>query len=471
MNKITYGILICISFFNGCIFDANPRATPGSIGKISPEVVALLDSLMPIIEVNRGLKFKRHITPLTLSRQQYIQQQGKEAGNTVSQGDMFFNREIYQLGIVEDSAYEINKSSEGLNGSSVAGFYIPHSDTLFVIKGDSTPTIAEWEEFKHTVYHELVHALQDQALDVFNKDIASVTQNAEQQVDFMFARRMVIEGDAEYNAMIFSNQESSIDLNKNRMFDFPQLLSHVPLNEFFLTYTTFSPYLIGPAFIRDLFKFSNNTWGSVNTALKDNGLTSAETITGKKVSYHQFPAEAIRSIVFTKPNDYIEDANLGILNIIGMLKDELPSSVAKDALGWTGDHLFYTNDNYQTDGNFIWCFSFELNTQAAEFRSMLYSKISNRKIWDSNMLTDLPNNTGVRSILINPNTRINISQIGNAVYWIENMQSQEAALLNVLSSSKVSGLAKSSAPTIKPKYSSRWNRDDIYYRMTKKPGG
>ncbi len=154
-----------------------------------------------------------------------------------------------------------------------------------------------------------------------------------------------------------------------------------------------------------------------------------------------------------------------------MLKDELPSSVAKDALGWTGDHLFYTNDNYQTDGNFIWCFSFEFNAQAAEFRSMLYSKNLKRKIWDSTMVTDLPNNIGVRSILINPNTRINISQIGNVVYWIENMQGQEEALLNVLSSSKVSGLAKSSAPTIKPKYSSRWNRDDIYYRMTKKPGG
>jgi len=94
-------------------------------------------------------------------------------------------RTMIALGMV-DSAGQWSKAQRGFDASSILGFYLPLTKTLYVFDSKDE------QELYHTVVHETVHALQDQRFDLNAVDARS------READEGNAVTSLIEGEAEY---------------------------------------------------------------------------------------------------------------------------------------------------------------------------------------------------------------------------------------------------------------------------------
>jgi hypothetical protein len=139
---------------------------------------------IPMIEKATGLKFKRQPVVATRTRQQvhdFLEQRFKE---DVSDSDITGEEILYRrLGLIPDTldlrAFELRLLPE-----QVVGFYDPKTKVLYVVDG------APRDEVGFVVSHELVHALQDQYMNL--DSIQSVRGNN----DRTLAAQAVIEGQA-----------------------------------------------------------------------------------------------------------------------------------------------------------------------------------------------------------------------------------------------------------------------------------
>lgn len=431
------------------------------VDPVSAKFQALVDTLMPQIEAARGLSYSRPVYARSVTTEQMmtmLRSMPQEAEDP--EETLYFTREFYQLGFVTDSTYNLDQEQEDLQSEAVAGFYIPQTDTFYIINNTTELTEDEWQEFREVAHHELVHALQDQNFDPWGVEITHSSMNANVQVDFITAQNMLIEGGAEYLTMMFTGNQSNIPTYKTAAFDMPFLLTKIDTNDLYLNYVMLSAYMIGPAYISHLYSLSND-WSAVNAKWASRELTSAEVITNSEVLYHQFPSDAVRGLVFTDPKAYTEDVTLGVINIIGMLKEKVSVSDAELALGWKGDHLFYTNNNPATDGQFLWCFAFKSSSFALNFAAILEQHILGRSNWRSESEKSYP---GTASYKVFSHGTLTCSMVihQNCVYWIENLQSNEDLLLDILVNKREPPLSKKAMMKKRTYTPSLWTEEKVF---------
>ena len=459
--KCVLKTILILLLLDACLFDSSKD---GSGNLSDARLQSLVDSLIPIIAANRGSQFMRpvHAKGISIEEALLIQE---AVNNEDENEELFFQREFYQIGFTPDSSYNISDKYEEILSTAIAGFYIPGTDTLYVIQNQPISGEDEWLQFKFTVYHELVHAIQDQSFNAF-QEIKSLVHNAEQQVDFDLARRMMIEGDAEYNLYLFMNDTSDLNLYKILALDLQWLQGQEEFKtDFYLNYLFMTPYTIGPAFIAEKYKAADG-WTLVNELFYDNELTAAEVITGIKTAYRQFPAEYINSLLNAPSYAYFDDVNLGVINIFGLLGGKISRANAQAAIGWNGDHLIYVSNDYTGDGKFIWCFSFVSFDWAETVYPLLEEKILERASgpaqWtytgdgaypDSIILYKQYSNAASKSALVKNK---------NEIYWIENLAEYETALLDILVKGQIPVTAKKGLSDRRP-YKARIFSDPIIY--------
>ena len=139
---------------------------------------------VPMIEKATGLKFKRQPVLETRTRQQvhdFLEQRFKDdVSDSVITGEEILYR---RLGLIPDTldlrAFELRLLTE-----QVVGFYDPRTKVLYVVDG------APSDQVGFVVSHELVHALQDQYMNL--DSIQDVRGNN----DRTLAAQAVIEGQA-----------------------------------------------------------------------------------------------------------------------------------------------------------------------------------------------------------------------------------------------------------------------------------
>jgi hypothetical protein len=100
------------------------------------------------------------------------------------------------LGLIPDSL-DLRKESENLLTEQIAGFYDPKTKVLYVIEGESD------EMLDQVVPHELVHALQDQYINLDS------VENAEGDDDRLLAAQSVFEGQAVYEQLAIATGSTS----------------------------------------------------------------------------------------------------------------------------------------------------------------------------------------------------------------------------------------------------------------------
>jgi hypothetical protein len=127
---------------------------------VDPSLSATVDSMLPKLEVLAGLKKLRPVALSEQTRDQlrsYIEQRLSEE---MPPAELEGIRKTYvALGLVPDSL-NIKALLLDLYQEQVAGYYDPSSDKFFLVKG--TPVAM----LRPVLAHELVHALQDQHVDL-----------------------------------------------------------------------------------------------------------------------------------------------------------------------------------------------------------------------------------------------------------------------------------------------------------------
>jgi hypothetical protein len=161
------------------------RGCPGDMKATGP-YADLISEIAPKLEQSTGLCFK---TPPTVADRepaevrQFVERQlrSERARREITAQGAVYKR----LGLVPDTLY-LYGLLERLYAEQIVGYYDPKSKTLYIVKGSGRDML------KSTLSHELVHALQDQYVNI--DSIQGLTGDA----DRLAAAQAVIEGQAVY---------------------------------------------------------------------------------------------------------------------------------------------------------------------------------------------------------------------------------------------------------------------------------
>jgi hypothetical protein len=227
---------------NGYRYDADLAITTTD-GLNESEREALLGRTMARVEHIRGLEFTDPVEISVISRATFRNRTGGFDG-TLSTRERW-NEQVWEaLHIVgEDTTYPAQRGTN--RGSSVVGYYSPRNDSIVLVSDSPTPQID-----RRTLVHELVHALQDQRLNLGER---------RQRQDGQLAVQGIVEGDANYVQDLYSQRCGAewdcIDIppsDRTRPESFNQGL-------FLVSYL---PYAEGPRFVHAMR--SRGGWDAVN---------------------------------------------------------------------------------------------------------------------------------------------------------------------------------------------------------------
>jgi hypothetical protein len=141
---------------------------------------------IPLIEKGTGLKFKRPPRVEARSKAQVREFVLAQITKPPAQRDMAGQEAAYKrFGMIPDTL-NLREYLVGLLEEQIVGYYDPATDVLYVVDGSPDDVVGL------TITHELVHALQDQYVDL------DAYQNLEGENDRQAAAQAVFEGQAVY---------------------------------------------------------------------------------------------------------------------------------------------------------------------------------------------------------------------------------------------------------------------------------
>ncbi len=147
---------------------------------------------VPLIEKSVGVSFKRPPKLEVKSRDQVRAFVLAQLDDSATQRELAGKEAAYKvLGLIPDTM-NVRKLFVDLLTEQILGIYDPKTKVLYVMNG------APDEIVSITIYHELVHALQDQYIDLDS------LQRQTGDDDRVLAAQSVIEGEATYEQMIWA---------------------------------------------------------------------------------------------------------------------------------------------------------------------------------------------------------------------------------------------------------------------------
>jgi hypothetical protein len=172
-----------LALLAGCRPD---RGCPGDLAIADGPYRDLVREVAPKLEASTGLCFKSAPTvavkrPEEVRRFVEAQLRSERARTEIDAQGVVYKR----LGLVPDSL-DLYRLLESLYAEQIVGYYDPKTKTLYVVDG------ARPDLVRTTVAHELVHALQDQYVNIDS------IQALRGQADQLAAAQAVIEGQAVY---------------------------------------------------------------------------------------------------------------------------------------------------------------------------------------------------------------------------------------------------------------------------------
>ena len=141
---------------------------------------------IPLIERGTGLKFKRPPKVEARSKAQVREFVLAQITKPVAQREMAGQEAAYKrFGMISDTL-NLREYLVGLLEEQIVGYYDPATEVLYIVEGSPDDIVGL------TITHELVHALQDQYVDL------EAHQNVEGENDRQAAAQAVFEGQAVY---------------------------------------------------------------------------------------------------------------------------------------------------------------------------------------------------------------------------------------------------------------------------------
>ena len=343
---------------NGYRYDADLSITTAD-GLNASEREALLGRTMARVERLRGLEFTDSVEMSVISRATFRNRTGGNFDGTLSPRQRW-NEQVWEaLHIIdEDATYPESRSTN--RGSAVVGYYSPSNDSIVLVSDSPTPQVD-----RRTLAHELVHALQDQRLNLGER---------RQRQDGQLAVLGVVEGDANYVEALYERRCRSewdcIDIppsDRTRPQSFNQGLFLV----------SFLPYAEGPNFVNALH--SRGGWDAVNDRY-DNFPESTEQLIHPEYFPTQSPVDV--SVPDRARGGWERFSNLsqprtdtvgeGSIYAMFVATDVIERTGAAQynydhplSNGWAGDTLVpYRNDG---EYGYVWRIRWDSRADAREF--------------------------------------------------------------------------------------------------------
>lgn len=166
---------------------AGSRAPAGTVRAADPALAAMARELLPGVESGSGLRSRGTVRLARRTREElsgYLEGQLEES--LPAERAARISDAYRRLGLLPDTL-ELRGFLRELYLEQVAGYYDPAADTLFVMEGSSG------DELRTVLVHEMVHALQDQRVD-----LDSISDALERENDRSTAFQAAVEGHATY---------------------------------------------------------------------------------------------------------------------------------------------------------------------------------------------------------------------------------------------------------------------------------
>lgn len=323
---------------------------------------------IPRIEEAVGLRFRAPPKLETRSREQvreFVEAQFNErqpaaqlAGEEIA---------LRRFGLIPDSM-NLRNFLLDLYSEQIAGYYDPKTDVLYVVSGaDETIT-------RFTIKHELIHALQDQYVN-----LDSIQQSRDDS-DRLAAAMAVIEGQATYESMqveaggnigarLPGGWDAMRDLIRQQSAQMP-VFSRAPL---VIQETAVFPYLSGAEFVR---RFEERSPGA---SLFDRFPASTEQVM-HPAAYESSPPDAPTRVTFAAPRGGtpVHDDAMGEFGTRIFLFEHLrdQNAAVRGAAGWDGDRYMVVRT---PDGEALgWLSVWDTPLDAGEFGDLLKQTAARR---------------------------------------------------------------------------------------------
>ncbi|MEJ7892152.1 MAG: hypothetical protein WKF94_05890 [Solirubrobacteraceae bacterium] len=218
------------------------------------------------VEKLRGLNFDTAPEPVTVSKEQAIREGLADLDRAYPPEARRADEALYiRLGLLPPGT-DLREVSASIFGDQVAGYYDPRTKDLRLVEGAAGTRVTN----EMIISHELVHALEDQAVGL---DLAEI----ERSDDPAYAYKALVEGTAtnvmyEYVDTQFDAQTGLAGILSDGL-NAPSTLSLPP---FLVEQLTF-PYVAGEQFVEKLYG-TGGSWQLVDVALRDRPPSSTEQI-------------------------------------------------------------------------------------------------------------------------------------------------------------------------------------------------
>ncbi|HVY27994.1 MAG TPA: hypothetical protein VHB79_15665 [Polyangiaceae bacterium] len=310
----------------------------------------------------RGLSARTEVRGRLISRteiERYLSQQlDEETPKDVLEATEAL---LYGLGAV-DADFNYRSTVIGLMTSELLGFYDPKQKTFFV-GGDLSG-----EEADVTLWHELVHALQDQ-----HYDLTHVTDWQPDQGDSQAAVHALAEGDATsamLDAMLKPRGITALDVPDSLMRTQSVLGAAALTAPPILVRSLLAPYVDGLAFTNALRR--RGGFATVDEAWKSPPISTEQLLHPEKFLAHEVPlvvplpvAPAHAPALQERFHDVMGEQTLRVL-----LEEWLPAKTAAEAAsGWGGDRISVFSDEARQRWAVAWHLRFD--SEAASKRAFL----------------------------------------------------------------------------------------------------
>jgi hypothetical protein len=291
-------------------------APPATEAEVDEAVAEISD----FVAAERGLDF---LAPVRVELEGEGAFQDRLLEDFDEDADQLRTTEVFLEGLgLVDPDTDIVESMRSLLGVGVVGFYDPETDELVVRGAALTPYV------RTTIAHELVHALDDQHLDLDRQEY----DEADDEIGFGFSA--LVEGDARrvetaYRASL-SDEEQDQAAEEEMALGADTDLGDIPL---VLVDLISAPYALGERLVEGLAADGGEP--AVDAAFGDPPRTSEQVLDPERYAAREPAVEVAHPTV---PGEVVEEGMLGELLVLLVLADDLDTDVARTAAtGWGGD--------------------------------------------------------------------------------------------------------------------------------------
>lgn len=350
-------IAICSAFlFTGCLFGGEDDSDTTPSGPVANKPLAdRIAGIQQGLSDLRGMPFTRALHSAVITPEFFKKQVEANVGESINdQTDRAVSRELAQLGFFKDTLGSIKKDWTEFYGSFPAGYYVPGRDSIYILSN-----YVQNEPFLRVALpHELVHALQDQAFNAFDRN-RPVGLPGYYAGDFYQARNCLIEGDAEFTAyayyarhhegnpepFLFSREEAL--RRKNGYTRWQQ----TPDDQRLFAPNT-SPYDLGMRYVAD--QYDRGGYPSVDSLYALNAQTTLTTLTNLTLPAEPIDLDWLPGLLDTN-GAFVDDFGGGSLHLLSYLaSDPMTEEAFNKGRGWRGDRLFYRRHLADRWGALVW---------------------------------------------------------------------------------------------------------------------